>query len=185
VTWLEEASQSLHACWLLLLRDASAYRLFNSSESGFWRSFSAVFLVAPLYLYASTIETRLPDAEPVASSSPGWALIGLLLQWGGWPLIMAVVARWIGLSRNYARYIIAYNWSSVLVIAGLLPPLMLYSADLVGSGTMAVLSLFVLLASLYYRWFIARTALETTGLVAVALVLGDLVLSVLVHQFVD
>jgi hypothetical protein len=40
----------------------------------------------------------------------------------------------LGLAHGYARYIIAYNWSSVLVIAALMPPLMLLDLGLVGPG---------------------------------------------------
>lgn len=181
MSWFDEARQSLHASWLLLLRDGTAYRLFNATEAGFWRSFSAIVLVAPLYLYAAALEARLPGVEQ-APTPVAWPLLGLMLQWAGWPLLMAGIAHAAGLSRHYARYIIAYNWSSVIVIAAFLPPLLFYDFGVAGAGLTAVLTLFVILASLYYRWYIAVTALEASGIVGLALVLADLVLSIAVNR---
>lgn len=182
MSWFEEARRSLLASWLLLLRRPQGYALYDLNETGFWRSFSAIFLVAPLYMWASRIEAGLPGQEALAPSS-GWDLFGLLLQWFGWPLIVAGLARLAGLT-GFVRYVVAYNWSSVLIMAAFLPPMLLYGAGLVGAGAVFTLSLAVLLASLYYRWYVARTAFETQGVVAFALVLADLVLGIAVNRLV-
>ncbi|MFW6077318.1 MAG: hypothetical protein ACOC71_06180 [Hyphomicrobiales bacterium] len=183
--WFEEATQSLYASWLLLIRDTDGYRHFDQSEAGFWRSFSAIIIVAPLYLYASTVYVEMPgEAAPPAPSVVA-ALAGLVLQWVGWPLAMVFIARFAGLSQAYARYIIAYNWSSVLVVAALVPPLILLDLGLVGPGFAVLLSFILTIVSLYYRWYVAVTALGTTGLVAAALVLADVVLSLAVNRLVS
>jgi hypothetical protein len=67
-------------------------------------------------------------------------MVGLVLQWVGWPLAMVPIARWLGLAHDYARYIIAYNWSSVLVVAVMVPPLMLLDIGLIGPGFAALLA---------------------------------------------
>ena len=92
--------------------------------------------------------------------------------------------RFVGLQHGYARYIIAYNWSSVLVIALLMPPLILLDLGLVGPGFAVFLSFVLMLVSLYYRWYVAQTAFATTGLIAGALVLADVALSLLVNRLV-
>jgi hypothetical protein len=183
MSWLEEAWRSLHASWLLAMHDPDAYAHFKNTEAGFWRSFSAIFIVAPLYLYAATAQARFAGGEGAASPSLVWAAIGLVVQWIAWPLIMVLIARQAGLSRNYGRYIIAYNWSGVLIIAALMPPLLLMNLGL-AQGAAAILSFAVLIASLYYRWYIAVTALETTGLVAAALVASDVALSLGVNRLI-
>lgn len=186
MNWFEEARQSLTGSWLLLIRNTEGYRYFAHSEAGFWRSFSAIVIIAPLYLYAASVEIELPgDSDPVASPSLAAAMVGLVLQWVGWPLAMAIIARFAGLQHGFARYIIAYNWSSVLVIALLLPPLILLDLGLVGPGSALFLSFALMLVSLYYRWYVARTALETSGLIAMALVLADFVLSLAVNRLVS
>jgi hypothetical protein len=185
MNWLEEARQSLFGSWLLLIRNPEGYRHFAQSEAGFWRSFSAIVIIAPLYLYATTVQVELPgEADPAASPSLAAAMVGLVLQWVGWPLAMVLIARVAGLQPGYARYIIAYNWSSVLVIALLMPPLILLDVGLVGAGFAVFLSFALMLVSLYYRWYVAQTAFETSGLVAAGLVFADLVLSLLINGLV-
>jgi hypothetical protein len=185
MNWVEEARRSLLGSWLLLIRNIEGYRLFTQTEAGFWRSFSAIVLIAPLYLYATTIQIELPG-EPDAAAAPSFAMsmVGLVLEWVGWPLAMVVIARYGGLQEGFSRYIIAYNWSSVLVVAMLMPPLILLDLGLVGPGFAAMLSFVAMLISLYFRWFVARTALEISGLVAAALVLGDVVLSLFINRLV-
>jgi hypothetical protein len=183
MNWLEEASRSLYASWLLLRRDAGGYRHFAQSEAGFWRSFSAILIIAPLYLYASSVHIQLPG-DAAAAPAPPAALFGLALQWVGWPLAMVPIARFAGLQHGYARYIIAYNWSSVLVVAVMMPPLILLDLGILGVEMTVLLSFVLLLVTLYYRWYIALTALETTGIVAGALVLADLVLSLAINRLV-
>jgi hypothetical protein len=183
--WFEEARQSLFGSWLLLIRDTAGYRHFSHSEGGFWRSFSAIVIIAPLYLYAAMVQIELPnDPAPAAVPSLTAAMAGLVLQWVGWPLAMMLIARVAGLAHAYARYIIAYNWSSVLVVVVLMPPLILLDLGLVGPGFAVMLSFAVVLVSLYYRWYVALTAFETTGLVATALVLADVVLSLTINRLV-
>jgi len=183
--WLEEARLSLHGSWLLLIRNTEGYRYFAQSEDGFWRSFSAIVIIAPLYLYATTVEIELPgDSGPVASPSLAAAMVALVVQWIGWPLAMVPIARLAGLQHGYARYIIAYNWSSVMVIALMLPPLILLDIGLVASGPAIFLSFVLMMAAFYFRWYVARTALETTGIIAAGLVLGDFVLSLAVNRLI-
>lgn len=185
MSWFEEARRSLVASWLLFLRRPEGYALLDLSERGFWRSFPAILLVAPLYLWASRIELELPEqGVPAPAPSIGWDLFGLLLQWFGWPLVVAGLARLAGLTQGFVRYVVAYNWSSVLVMAAFLPPLLLYGVGLMGAPVALTLSFAVLLLSLYYRWYIARTAFETQGAVAFALVLADLVLGIAVNRLV-
>lgn len=178
MTWLDEARSALYGSWLLLVREPAAFGHFNNTEAGFWRSFSAIVLIAPLYLYAASVEVELPEAQSQGSASLIGATIGLILQWITWPLAMAVIARFAGLTHTYARYIIVYNWSSVLVILALLPPLILLDLGILGQSPALFLSFVALMLSLYYRWFVAVAALETTGLVASALVLADVALSI-------
>ncbi|MGI9464879.1 MAG: hypothetical protein ACR2OM_13110 [Aestuariivirgaceae bacterium] len=181
MNWLLEAQQAVIGSWRLLLRDTGGYDDFDLSERGFWRSFSAIVPIAPLYLYAATIEipdelTEEPSEQP--ETSLGLIVFVLLVQWITWPLVMVFVARVAGFAHNYSRYIIAYNWSSILVLsAQMVPALMLAQGGSVAALGNLVFVLF-LFAVLYYHWYIALTALETTMSVAWTLVLADLVIGI-------
>jgi len=172
-----EAVRGLKASWRLLCMDDGGLADFNLSRDGFWKSFAAIFLVAPLYLYSSSAGARLavpPQAEPSWFSS--LALLALL--WVLWPWIMITLSHILGCERRYVGYIVAYNWTSVYVIAVIVPVLMLQQAGFLDANFGALLSLIVIFWSLFFRWFVAHKALKIPGLTATMLVAGDLALSI-------
>jgi hypothetical protein len=169
-----EIYRSIYGAYLLARLDRSGMSHFNLSVDGFWRSFFAAVLVAPGYalLVAQDLSTR---AEEI---SPAWALVvetlAYVIGWAAFPLVAIVITQMMGLSRNYAAMIIAANWAAVLQIGlflaamglGLLLPAL--AGLLVTVATVAILS---------YQWFVFRTALSTTGGIAIALVLVELLLN--------
>ena len=183
MTWISEAHQSIVGSLRLAVMDEGGFDNFNLTVEGFWRSFSAIIILAPLYLYAQDLQATIEVAESTGidetetTFSLATATFELLLQWIAWPLAMAVIARYAGLVNGYLRYITVYNWSSILVGAVQVLPIFLY----VQGGVLADLGSILLMAGLavviYYRWYIAYRAFDTSGSVASALVLADLVLS--------
>ena len=91
---------------------------------------------------------------------------------------MITVSRLLDRQQHYVRYIVAYNWSSVYVIAALVPIFILQQIGLMSIGFGAVLSLCVIIWSLYYRWFVAKVALDVSAFTATMLVIGDLAMSI-------
>ena len=171
------AVRSLKACWRLAGNDDDGLKDLDLTQAGFWQSFAAIYLVAPLYLYSSAASARLAiPAQPEVSWFATLSVLALL--WVLWPWIMVTLAHMIGRERNYARYIIAYNWSSVYIIAVFMPILALQELGVMGNGIGAIFGLLVVLWTLYYRWYLARLALDTTSLIAVGLVAGDLAISI-------
>lgn len=186
MNWADEAISALRGSWRLFLRDTGGFEDFNLSVGGFWRSFAVIIAVAPFYLYAVMVQNgiQLPDQPPSEPVSINLAAIGLVAQWFAWPLVMAIIARFAGLARNYARYIVVYNWSAILVMAIQMVPVLLLTQGEALFG-LATLVFFVIYAVvLYYRWYIAQTALDATPAMAWALVIGDLVLSIGVTKLI-
>ncbi len=187
MSWYAEALSSLKGSWLILrLKDDEALAHFNFSESGFWRSFSAFIPAALIYLLAARLgipaqaQTDSQQAAILGSLIAG--VLNLALQWVAWPLVMVPAARILGLARRYGAYIIVYNWSSVLVLLVQVPPQALYYAGLIGKDAAGFFSLVLLVLILVYRWRIARLALEAPALIAAALVLLDMVISVAIFR---
>jgi len=183
-----EISESLYGSWLLARQDIGGYGRFVCTTDGFWRSFAAIILIAPFYFSFASLERDLVAAvQNAAQNVPGSAFyvakaVALIADWAGYPLLVAAVAGLLGFTERYALYIIAYNWSSVLVIGFLSPPFLLHGLGLIEARSAVLLTLILSLPVLYYRWYIARTALETTALTATGLVLLDLSLSMLVNK---
>ncbi len=86
--WFKEAQRSLYGCWLLALHNIDGYKLFNESEPGFWRSFSAFVFVAPIYIWTSSIGARIETAgqDTAQAFSISQSLLSVTLQWIAWPI---------------------------------------------------------------------------------------------------
>jgi hypothetical protein len=177
VTFAIAAVRGLQAAWRIVCLDKRAVDDFDQGMEAFWDSFKAFFLVAPLYLYSSVMGARLsvPPGDPPSLFA---SLVLLALLWVAWPYVMLGVSRLIGVERNYVRYIITYNWTTVYVIAAIAPVLMLQQIGIFSAQVAALFSLVVVVWSLYMRWFVARHALKVEPALAIALVAGDLVLSI-------
>jgi hypothetical protein len=179
----EEILRSLYGAYLLARTDPSGMGHLNLTVEGFWRSFFAAVLVAPAY--ALLIGEKLA-ARPEALEL-GWVVlvhgVAYVLSWLAFPLAALVLTFALSLSRNYVALIVAVNWAQVLQTAAFLVAVLL---SLVLPGLLAGLVItMVTVGVLFYQWYVVRTALETTGGIALALVLVDLVLNLAINLSAD
>ena len=152
-------------------------RYFNDSVDGFWRSFYAAALVAPLVIAMLAVQY-----SHVALAAPAWRIVSIetvkyVMLWVAFPMVMVGLARALKRTEAYIRYIVAYNWATVWQNVVFVPVLMVletglvagHAADLVRYGAMA--------AVLAYIWVVTRIALGVGSGMAALLVGVDLALS--------
>ncbi len=190
----QEIRASLRGAFRLFLFDPQGVASFNVSIEGFWHSFFAAVLIAPVYVAVVIIERDLAsgliDASLVngAFSVPslGQTLVAEAFAYPAYvvafPIAMVGLARLLKLTGRYVTYVIAYNWSSIVVVTLRLLPLVLYSSGLLGAEAAATPIFVSFLAVLIYRWYLARVALGVGGATAFALVLIDLMLMLLIES---
>ncbi len=188
----EEVARSLRGCWQVLNRSRGALNTFDVSVTGFWHSFLAMALTAPVLVVGVA-------AARHSRSGPEWMLEGGLFSQpdivlgqalviaSGWllfPLLMLGFVRLMGLERRYVGYIIAYNWSNVAALLLLALPQALHVLGLATAG----LALFYTLAFgfivFYFRWLLARVALGVSAGLAGLVVAMDIAAFVLVRSVV-
>ncbi len=98
-----EIERSLRGAWRLFLGKPDAMRFFDASVDGFWRSFRAIILVAPLYALTALADRHdlLTDANPIDDfgNGPFWAAkaLTLALDWVTLPILL-------GLHRRFHRH---------------------------------------------------------------------------------
>ena len=167
-----EAVRGLKACWRLVCMDEDGLDDLDLSSDGFWNSFAAIFLVAPLSLYASSASARLATPPQPA---PHWLedFASLAFLWVLWPWIMVTVSGLLDRQQNYVRYVVASNWSSVYPMTAIVFVLLLQQLGIVGVVAGSLLALAISLWWLYFAWYIAKTALEVAPLTAALLVAGE------------
>lgn len=175
-----EATTALFGAWRLAHLDPAGMRCFNISVAGFWRSFFAAVLVAPLFiLLLSVAYPRLETPPPLIRFAAAES-IGYVIAWVAYPLMMAWITRRLDCWDRYIGYIVAYNWAAVLQNAVFIPVHMLWMTGVVPAEAGFLLWLVVFGAILVYLWFIARTALGLTPLGASGIVALDILLSLFV-----
>jgi hypothetical protein len=180
--WVE-AQLALVGTLRLARGDRGGLSCFDRSLDGFWRSFLAAVISYPLYLVLLTMRVSVAEWE----RSGAWRIvtvetIGYVIAWVGFPLLIFYVLRWLGRAHRFFDFMVPYNWcqvpqSGLFVLVGLVSVGGMLSAQ--ASETIDMLAA---IATLVYEWFIARVALDTTGLVAALVVLLDLVLGVLISH---
>ncbi|TVR99964.1 MAG: hypothetical protein EA406_01710 [Rhodospirillales bacterium] len=175
-----EAATSLYGAWRLAHLDTGGMAYFNVSVTGFWRSFLAAVLVAPLFaLLLSVVYPGLEDPPDVARFASAES-IGYVIAWVTYPLVMAWMTKRLGCWDRFIGYIVAYNWAAVLQNALFIPVNILWISGMIPPEAGFLVWLAAFAAILIYLWFIARTALGVAPLAASGIVALDILLSLLV-----
>jgi len=181
----KEIFAALYGAYRLAHFDDQGMRYFDTTIPGFWRSFFAAVLVAPLYLVLllvryPTLVNEVPLGRFVAIE-----LIAYVIAWVAFPLIMVSVAKAIDREDNFIRYIVAYNWAAVLQNGLYLPIAIMASSGVLPEAAATTLGLLALLAIVIYTWFITRTALDIQSGMAAGIVGLDFLLSVIINAIAD
>lgn len=176
--------RSLAGAWNVMNGRAEGLGALDLTLRGFWRSFGAIALVAPLVLLAlaseRTIALRL--AQPVSDLSGSaifLALAALTVYWFTFPVIFALLAPTLGVSDRYVPFIVARNWAIVVTSAmtGAASVLLFLPLPL----DIYIIAMLVLLgAALRFAYLVVRVTLVVPPSVAAPVVLLDLLLWLLV-----
>lgn len=180
-----ETSVAMFGAWRLARFDAAGLQFFDNTVEAFWRSFYAALVVLPAY--AILFALRFHGAAVTSGPFTIFVVesIAYVIAWTAFPLAMFHLSRHLGRSKLYCRYIVAYNWATVLQITLLLIVTVIAQADLLPRGLTALLTMGAMIAIMCYQWFIARSALEVTRPIAAGIVVLDLFISILLEGYTN
>ncbi len=176
----QEAAASLYGAYRLARFDARGMTYFETSLAGFWRSFFAAVIVAPMFAVVLVMRYAAGSNGVDGVRFAAVEAIAYVIAWVAFPLVMVSLARLLDREERYLGYIVAYNWASVLQNGLYLPLVILGAAGVIPAETAGPLILIALSLILVYGWFIAKVALDVGAWTAVSLVALDLVLSVFI-----
>lgn len=179
---IQEAIHSIFGAWRLLQFDRTGLQHFKTSPAAFWNSFWAAAIVLP----ADGIATLLLAIEPAGGSSLSDTVHTVLvyleiyaIQWLLFPLVMAAFAETIQRGDRFVLFIIAWNWSNVVRAVIVLPAIAIFASQGIESaGWGAAVYMAALVLTFIYAGFVARAALDVPPLVAVAVVLLEIGLAI-------
>jgi hypothetical protein len=179
---IADAVRGLAAASILARGNARGIEVLDLSVGGFWRSFQAVLWLVPLHALMLLVLTRSVQDEAAVIDWTG-EYVSLFARFALFPLVALVLVRLMGLTARYVPLVTAANWASVLQGSFLVAALLLIS--LLPPDSRPMLQFFAFAATMIYGWFVVRSALQTTGGVAVGFVLADFLSSLLLDQVLD
>ncbi len=178
-----EIQRSLGSAWAIFRGKPDAIRGFDISAEGFWRSFQVILLLFPAYLVVALNDRQilLSDAVPDYTFNEGafWLaeVFTIAVDWVAFPILLAAIAGFIGIKRDYAAFIVARNWATPIII---LPSAAVSLLDLIGVFSpefIAIPWLAALVFALRFSYLIVRAALHVRIDVAIGIVALDFLLS--------
>jgi hypothetical protein len=175
-----EIRRSLEGAWLLARLDPTAMSHFDLSVEGFWRSFFAAVVAAPPYMLLVANQYSNTGAGAHIGVVVFVEVLSYILSWLAFPVLAAFATKLLGLSHRYVALVVATNWAAVLQVTLLAGTMLL--TGLLPEGHRSFLALAATLAAVTYQWLVIKTSLETTGSVAFALVIADVLVAVLVNM---
>lgn len=177
-----QIAYGVYGAWRLAHLDKRGLTCFDDSDQGFIRSFFAAVLVLPAYALITIINYRGAVFGVSATHALVIELLSYVAAWALWPVITYPLCQALDRGRQYFRYIVAYNWSFVIVMAVALPVTLLgYAGVLPGQAGHAA-NWIVYLGALIYAGVIAKLALDITAGAAVGLVVLDSILSLILQS---
>ncbi len=188
---MNEIRAALDGSWLLLRNRPEGMAFFDQSIHGFWRSFQVFFLLVPAYMLAGLYEKQLylvenryhPEGFP---NNAFWTAqaFGHGIDWIALPVILALIAAPIGISHRYVPYVVVRNWTSLLASIPFMLTYILYLLGIFPLGITVLLYLTCVVVLLWYRFLVARIALQATISLAIGVVVLDILLSLVIAQVV-
>jgi hypothetical protein len=179
---LGETLKALYGAYRLARFDAGGIQFFDDSISGFWKSFFAAVIIAPLFLFLLLMRFQVDTAELSAFRYFSVEAIAYVIRWVAFPLIMVSVVKVLDRDDKYLVFIVAYNWASVLQSALFLTAAILSIGGLIPPSAGGFLSVVILAAVLIYAGFVTRTALDLPGGTAAAIVAFEFFLGVVIDM---
>lgn len=184
MTFFEDAARAIPATARLFRFDPSGMGGLNLTLEGFLRSFLLVVPVGLVFYVLTRIEyAHVVDRAAIDTGLTAFVavkLIGFVVDWFAFPLVMIPIAHVLGLGRGYVPLIVAINWMSVIAITLWTVPAILFAGGVIGEAATAFLSLVAFVYVVSVTGFVVRTALDTTAPVAVAITLFYLLLSLVI-----
>lgn len=174
---LREALNGIDAALGLALLHPEAKRDFDASARGFWLSFSAIWIVAPTWLW---IIVQQPGRMLEIAEQQGFVYVPppmaaylvvetlfYLVAWVALPLLMLPISKQMNASHNYMRFIVARNWGGVLMWFGLTCPIaLLFGIGVIDYPSIWPISLIAVVMKNVYLWYIAKVILDVSGWMA-------------------
>jgi hypothetical protein len=182
---LTEIGPALYGAWRLARFDVNGMRYFDRTVEGFWRSFRVAVLAAPFTALLIGLQLSIMKVSGDWFRILAGESIAYVIGWVAFPLLAYYLTELIDRRAQYVGFIVAYNWSTLIQLAVILPAALISRSGILPDGLAQAVTLAANIAVLMYEWFIVRTALSLPGFGAAGVVLIDVIMSIMINSAGD
>jgi len=147
-----------------------------SALTDFWRSFLAAVVAFPLSLLMLALA---PHGLDITAKLVAADILGYVVSWTAFPLVMVYLADRMQAFRHYWRFIVATNWANLLQSAVFAAAVLLSASGATPEPVAAMFFVAAWVWILLFKWRLARHGLDIAHLPAVGIVVLDLALRLL------
>ena len=177
MTSIGEAARGIYGAWRLLHGDRSGLGWFDTSMTGYWRSFAAAIVALPSYVALVMLSAADYPGEIHITGLLAVEAIAYLIDWFAFPLAAIYICDWMGKGAQYTRLIVALNWAKVIEVAIMVPAALV--ASLVPGGVLALIPVAIFIAILTYHWWVTKVALGATTGEAIAMMIINVMIGII------
>lgn len=178
-------AKALYGAYRLARAEKDGMSYFDKTLDGFWRSFFAAVMVAPIFFLLITIRFANGGVATTAFRFISIEAIAYVIGWFLFPLIVYYVVQALERERQFFGFIVAYNWASVIQNSIYLPFAILFELGFIAGSNSEIVQLILLCLVLAYTWFVAKIALDINGFVAAGIVFLDVGVWVMLNILTD
>lgn len=150
-----------------------------SALTDFWRSFRAAAVAFPLSLLMLAL---VPHGFEMTGKLVAADIVGYICTWTAFPLIMVYVADRMQVFPHFWRFVIATNWANLLQSAVFTLVVLVNASGFLPEPISAMLFMAAWFWILLFKWRLARHGLGIAHFPAVAIVLLDLALRLVIAR---
>lgn len=178
----KESAGVLYGLWRIACWDEKAFEFFNATEQGFWRSYIAAALVAPLQAIYQIGVYLTAEQPPPAVRMFFIESLEYITLWLLYPVVMLSVVKILDRDAQFFRYLVAYNWFQLAVGFIAMPIIILTQFELLPLPIAGFFDSMIFVAYVSYAGFIARAGLNVTLGTGIGIVVLDIVLTLMLGQ---
>ena len=165
----------------LVKLDSKGFDYFGNTRDDFWRSFLGAALLAPIFILYLVIRYFNSPSENSFSIYLISQMLAYSIAWLTFPLVMLYLAPVLQCSNKVLRYLVAYNWLSVILNGIYLPVIILGIVGTFSEPFTNLLAITVLMWVLGMGIFVAHNALQVSFATSAGIVVIDLLLGLLIE----
>ena len=170
-------ANALYGTWLTLKFDMRGWDYFETSLRGFWASYTAALVLAPLHFVHVVADFSAERTTLTFAPYLVVEILSYILSWTIFPFAMLYASEFLGQAPRYFKHIVPYNWIRLPIEGPLYIVLLLSDFGFVAIEGVAFVNLIGLAALIIYGTFVAGVGLKIATGTAVSLVVLDFVLS--------